>query len=392
MGYDWSKIMTRLDYVGTYGDVTMEFVRSFAMPKTCLTSWTGSYANSTENMMRLKLWEILLHGGDNIAWWIFFPSRCSGGVCAFTSDFEPLPWLTTTKKELNTIKLGYDKLLLNSKRENDPIAIHYSTRSAYASTMRKFFFLPPLDMYSSCIIIYHMKTFFDKSRTEANPIRRNRNFTIVELLVVIGIILILLSMLMPALRSAKMKAQGVYCQNNLKQIGLATQTYASDSDGYAIRACVKEYSYGGSRWDVILVQNGYLGNAKPDYIYNMSQQVPTLNCPLVTNSNVDFPNYMISIAFPYPDWDGFKYPWKRFSQLNPHTMYFTEQQGEDDSTCYNGRLAYYGTPYGHSGRNFGNFSTLHNKGANALFVGGNVGNVKFLDLTNPSWNGWDGYP
>src|SRR4051794_29554537 len=62
-------------------------------------------------------------------------------------------------------------------------------------------------------------------------------FTLVELLVVIGIIAILIGLIVPAMGRARHSAVSLYCMSNLRQIGQAAFMYAGNSKGSFPQGC-----------------------------------------------------------------------------------------------------------------------------------------------------------
>jgi type II secretory pathway pseudopilin PulG len=85
------------------------------------------------------------------------------------------------------------------------------------------------------------------------PRNARAGFTLVEALVVAGVVGVLASVILPALSSAKGRGYGVVCLNNLRQLSLAWNLYAEDRDGYL------PYNYGVSD-TYATIANGQLLN------------------------------------------------------------------------------------------------------------------------------------
>jgi len=164
--------------------------------------------------------------------------------------------------------------------------------------------------------ICYMATTTTARRRRPRPHHRRRAFTLVELLVVIGIITLQISILLPVLARARSHAQLVRCANNLRSMAQASIMYANDNRGIVPHDRLIQ---SGSLFALQLAP--YLGqrNIPPDdklrdpswMAANFYNHLPVFQCPVhprdwvveYTINTIDFAGYLRTRDYvpPSPD-------------------------------------------------------------------------------------------
>ena len=113
-----------------------------------------------------------------------------------------------------------------------------------------------------------------------------RAFTVVEMMVVIGVIAVLLALVLPATASVRASARAGHCQSNLRQLGLAAAAYATQNKDRYPAAILYEMTDAGvvtKAWDFEQHPGGVV---KPGAIWNfLSTPTPAQQCPEFVGSS-----------------------------------------------------------------------------------------------------------
>ena len=73
-------------------------------------------------------------------------------------------------------------------------------------------------------------------------------FTLIEMLVVIGVIALLISIIIPALAAVKNAGKRVVCKSNLRQLALANQSYANENHSFCVPGAFNLITGNLHRW------------------------------------------------------------------------------------------------------------------------------------------------
>ncbi|EDM29211.1 hypothetical protein LNTAR_22514 [Lentisphaera araneosa HTCC2155] len=121
----------------------------------------------------------------------------------------------------------------------------------------------------------------------------NKQFSLIELLVVVAIIGILASLLMPSLKSARGSAKQASCKNNMKQLGIGILMYHGDQDEKIPYANINGSIDG---WDSLI--RSYLTTKTASGFWDSTEKIDSMRCPSARQPEIIGTIYTGTYAMP----------------------------------------------------------------------------------------------
>ena len=201
-----------------------------------------------------------------------------------------------------------------------------------------------------------------------------QHFTLIELLVVIAIIAILAGMLLPALNSAKKKAQAISCISNLKNSGLAIACYRNDFPEWFLHRQAE-----GGRYPVLSKSGRYTWAAELVLQNYLSKDCrKAVSCPSLN------PTMTVVDSFYYYYTYGTYYATGAFNLMDRR---YTASR-KPSSLILLGDVEKNGFPYSgfrEDADNIGHLSLIHNERANVLTADLRVDQVSRQSIASAKW-------
>jgi prepilin-type N-terminal cleavage/methylation domain-containing protein len=163
---------------------------------------------------------------------------------------------------------------------------------------------------------------------------RRRAFTLVELLVVIGIIALLVGILLPALNKARASAQVTACLSNMKQLATAWLAYATEHQGALVYAGTNDLTAAPDFRDGWVIDKpgdtaaGTAASVRAGLLWKYAPAANVYRCPAATDDDI-YRSYSISTHMNGESLIGAGVPFRVFklNQVKPDRLIMIE---EDD--------------------------------------------------------------